>query len=304
MRAIVAIFAWSMVMASRVMAEDAARPPVLEELLNDRTGMLTHTAESILGKRGGDALFYFPTHDVPATPAQWGYRFDDVTFPSVDGTKLHGWFVRAQAKKPKGTVVFSHGNAGSLGHHIGYGIWFVPAGYNVFFYDYRGFGKSAGTPERRRMIDDVQAAFAYVKTRRDVDAKRLVSFGYSLGGAQSLTALGEKPVPGVRAVITEGAFYSYREMANIMAGKFGHNMTTDDFSPRDSIAKISPLPVLLVHGKDDAVVPVTQARSLFAAAKEPKQLWEVPKGGHGDTLFRNHGEYRQKVLEWLGRVMK
>lgn len=302
-RTLVSLIAW-LALPLISSAQETQRPPALSELLEDRSGTLTRTAEFWLGKRGGDALFYFPTHDVPATPKDWGYRFDEVTFTSIDGTKLHGWFVPTKAKKPLGTVVFSHGNAGSLGYHLGFGLWFVPAGYNVFFYDYRGFGKSAGKPERLKMNDDVQAAFSYVKTRRDVDAKRLVSFGYSIGGAQSLSSLGDKPVPGVRAVITEGAFSSYQEMANIIAGKFGYNMTSDEGSPRDYVAKIAPLPLLMVHGKDDQVVPISQARSLFAAAKEPKLLWEVPKGTHGDTLYRNQGEYRKKVLAWLARVMK
>lgn len=285
-------------------AEEMSALTTLQRILEDKNGALSKTAQSFLGKDGGNSLFYFPTHDAPGTPKSWGYRYEDVTFRSADGTRLHGWFVPAGIRKPKGTVVFSHGNAGSLGHHLGFALWFVPEGYNVFFYDYRGFGQSQGDPDRAKMHEDVRAAFDYVKTRKDVNPQRLVSFGHSLGGAQSLATLGTKSIPGVKAVITEGAFASYRDMAGVVAGNVGRNITTDEWSPRDLVAKISPLPLLIVHGVNDAVVPLSQAKILYAAANKPKLLWEVPDATHGDALYRNNGEYRKKVVTWLASVMK
>jgi alpha-beta hydrolase superfamily lysophospholipase len=90
-------------------------------------------------------------------------------------------------------IVFSHGNTGSIGHHLGFVIWLVDAGYNVLMYDYRGFGKSGGMVDRRGMVNDVKAAFTYTSSRADVDAGNLVSYGHSLGGAKSVTAIGESP---------------------------------------------------------------------------------------------------------------
>jgi len=139
-------------------------PPVsetgnLKRVLDDPTGDLSRVAKGILGERGGNQLFYFPTHDEPATPATWGFNFDNVDFKSADGTRIHGWFVPAHDANAEGTVVFSHGNAGSMGHHLGFVMWLAEAGYNVLMYDYRGFGKSGGSVGRRGMIDDVKAAF-------------------------------------------------------------------------------------------------------------------------------------------------
>ena len=289
----------------------SAEPPqpvnpaeLLRGLLRDPNGDFAKVARVTLGKNGGNALFYFPTADIADTPATWGWKFENVWFPSADGTRLHGWFLPASGKRPKGTVVFSHGNAGALGHHLGFVTWFLPAGYNVLMYDYRGFGSSGGTITRRGLIEDVHAAFGYIKTRRDVNPDRLVSFGHSLGGAKSIVALGEKPVPGVRAVISDAGFASYRGMAEVMAGNVGLSVVTDENAPKDWVAKLAPVPVLLVHGTDDEVVPFAQAQQLFAAAQEPKTLFAVSGGRHGDALWLNRGEYRRKTLLWLDGKMK
>ena len=210
----------------------------------------------------------------------------------------------AQGKAAKATVVFSHGNTGSIGHHLGFVMWFAEAGYNVLTYDYRGFGSSGGTVDRRGMLEDVRAAFAYVKTRSDVNGDKLVSYGHSLGGAKSLAALGEAPVKGLRAVISDAAFSSYLAMAQTMAGQVGANLVTDEWAPKDAIRKIAPVPLLIVHGTKDELVPVAQGRLLFKIAGEPKTLFEVKDGHHGDSLVRDHGAYRKKLLAWLDEALK
>lgn len=263
---------------------------------------LTKLAEAVLGKNGGNQLFYYPTHDVPATPKDWGFHFEEVWFKSKDGTRLSGWFVPTQGKlkgKAKATVVFSHGNTGSIGHHLGFCLWLVDAGYNVLTFDYRGFGKSAGRVDRRGTVDDVRAAFDYVAKRVDGDAARLVSIGHSLGGATSLVALAEAPVKGLRAVVTDAAFFSYRAMARQLGGEVGGSLVSDEWAPRDSVAKIAPLPLLIIHGTRDELVPVAQGRQLFEAARQPKTMFEVAGGRHGDSLVRNQGAYRKKLLAWL-----
>lgn len=275
-----------------------AQQPSVEGLPDPHEVWLRSTT-GMISPQAGNNLFYLPTHDEPATPATWGFKFEDVGFASGDGTPLHGWFIPSRAAKAKGTVVFSHGNAGSLGHHLGFVLWFAEAGFNVLMYDYRGFGKSGGSVGRRGMINDVKAAFSYVSKRRDLDVNRLVSYGHSLGGAQSVTAIGEEPVRGLRAVIIDGAFASYRTMARVIGGRLGESLVTDELAPKDFVSKISPVPLLVVHGSNDIVVPVSQGRRLFQNAAEPKTMFEVRAGNHGDSLARDQGEFRRKVITWL-----
>lgn len=294
------ILIWALCAISPVVfGQENGTPGKAPSVLDDPKGDLTRLAKGILGDKGGNRLFYFPTRDIPDTPAAWGCKFENVTFKSLDQTLLSGWLIKAKSPKPKGTVVFSHGNAGSMGHHLGFVVWLAEAGYQVFLFDYRGFGKSGGTVNRRGMVDDVKAAFAHVRTRSDVNAARLVSFGHSLGGAKSLTALGESPVKGLQAIITDGAFASYQSMARVIAGQVGANMVTDELAPKDYVSKVSPVPLLIVHGDLDEVVPVAEGKVLFEKARQPKTFFEVKTGRHGDSLSRNDGAYRKKMLAWL-----
>ena len=89
----------------------------------------------------------------------------------------------------------------------------------------------------------------------------------------------------------------------VIAGKVGGNLVTDEGAPKDSVMKIAPVPLLIVHGTNDEVVPVAQGRQLFAAAAGPKTLFEVKGGHHGDSLTRNDGAYRKKVLAWLAEQL-
>ena len=288
-------------------AQDAAVPDAIRALLQDPDGDMAKLAREMSGNKGGNQLFYFPTRDEPATPASWGLKFESIHFKSADNTALHGWFIPAKnksAKSAKATVVFSHGNAGSIGHHLGFCTWLVEAGFNVITYDYRGFGKSGGSPDRRGMIDDVKAAFAYARKRPDIDAGRLVSYGHSLGGAQSVTALGESPVKGLRAVIIDGAFASYQSMARLIGGQLGASLVTDELSPRDFVKKLTPVPLLVVHGSRDEVVPVSQGRQLYESAHEPKTFFEVKTGRHGTALSDDGGAYRRKMIAWLSEVLE
>ena len=283
--------------ASAAAQVPSVEPPQMS--LPDPREVWQRSTTGMFSPQAGIYLFYLPSHDEPATPATWGFKFEEVGFHSGDGTPLHGWFIPSRGTKAKGTVVFSHGNAGSLGHHLGFVLWFAEAGFNVLAYDYRGFGKSGGSVGRRGMINDVKAAFTYVSKRADLDANRLVSYGHSLGGAQSVTAIGEAPVKGLRAVIIDGAFASYRTMARVIGGRLGESLVTDDLAPKDFVSKISPVPLLVVHGSNDIVVPVSQGRRLFRDAIEPKTMFEVKDGSHGDSLARDQGAFRKRVIAWL-----
>ena len=287
--------------------EDAPQPldsgKEIQKQLKNSGGDLSKLAK-LFGKKSGNQLFYLPTHDEPATPAKWGFAFDNVEFISADGTKLHGWFLPARGKKAKGTIVFSHGNAGAIGHHLGFTMWLVEAGYNVMMYDYRGFGRSAGELDRRGMIDDVKAAFITVEKRADIDPNRIISFGHSLGGAKSVTALAETPVKGLRAVVTDATFSSYKAMARVVAGDLGADLVSDELSPVDFVDKLQPVPLLVVHGDLDELVPFSQGKALFEKAHEPKTLFEVKEGTHGSSLVRDNGAYRLRMLAWLDQNLK
>ena len=121
-------------------------------------------------------------------------------------------------------------------------------------------------------------------------------------GAKSVTALGENRVQGLKAVVIDGAFASYQAMARILGGDLGKSLVTDELSPRDFVERIAPVPLLVVHGTRDEIVPFSQGKELFERAGKPKTLFDVENGRHGDSLSRENGAYRKRMLEWLEQL--
>ncbi len=276
-----------------------------KRLLDDPDGERTKLAKKLLGKKGVDRLFYLPTRDAPKTPLDYGLNFENVEFRSKDGTKLHGWFIPAKgAEEAKATIVFSHGNAGSLGHHLPFVAWLPAHGFHVFMYDYRGYGKSEGTPTRRGLVEDASAAFRAAAARPEPGARRLVALAHSLGCAKEIAAVANERPVGLRGVVTVSGFSSYRTMAKIWGGQVGANLTNDDLAPVGLIGKIAPVPVLVVHGELDEIVPFTEGRVLAAAAREPKEFISIPSGHHTDVLVIDNGKWKRKILAWIEKTAK
>jgi fermentation-respiration switch protein FrsA (DUF1100 family) len=271
-----------------------------KHLLDDPDGRITESVKRILGDKGADSLFYHPTRDDPKTPLDYGLDYENVEFRSKDGTRLHGWFIPAAGGAPaKATIVFSHGNSDSLAHHLFFVSWLPAHGFNVFMYDYRGYGKSQGKPTRKGLVEDAQAALRTAAARPEPAAKRIISLAHSLGCAKSVAAIALDPPPNLKGVVLVGGFSSYKQIAKVWGGQVGANLTSDELSPVKLIGKIAPVPVLVVHGELDEIVPISEGRALAAAARPPKQFLPAPKAHHNDILGAADGQYRRQILSWL-----
>jgi fermentation-respiration switch protein FrsA (DUF1100 family) len=266
------------------------------------TDLPTAIALGLMGKDGGDRLFYYPTKDAPFTPAKYGHKFEDVSFNASDGVKLHGWWIPAKTKTAKATVVYSHGNAGSLPHHLVFVYWLVDAGYNVMMYDYRGYGKSGGEISKVGIVEDAKAAYLYTTGRKEVDG--IISIGHSLGGAKSIVALAELAPKNLKAVVVDSTFASYKDMAERVAGPRARKIVTDTFEPYVYVKKLPEgTPILVVHGSDDETIPFAQAERLLAAANQPKRLMRVVGGNHVNCFFVDDGKYRTQLLRWMDQIL-
>lgn len=255
-------------------------------------------------------LFFYPEPELQLTPDRAGLAYRDVRFKTADGLQLHGWFLPADAKAakpPACTMLFLHGNAENVSTHIA-SIWWLPArGVNVFMIDYRGYGLSEGEPSIEGLHLDAEAAIETVLKMPDVDAGRVVVFAQSLGGAVATTAVARSKHRGrLRALIVEGAFSGFR---SIVRDKMASAWLTwplqwipsltisDDHKPLDSIGRLSPLPVLLVYGLADRVIPLENGRALYKAAREPKDFWIIPKAKHIQAFRAD--ENRNRLVDYL-----
>ncbi|MEW5756655.1 MAG: alpha/beta fold hydrolase [Pseudomonadota bacterium] len=250
-------------------------------------------------------MFFYPQKQLVRTPQDIGLAYEDVTFSSLDGTRLHGWFLPAQGPA-KATVVFVHGNAENISTHVAAVYWLPAAGYNVFAFDYRGYGRSEGKESLDGVHLDARAALDYVRGRADVDPARLVLFGQSLGGAVALYTAATSQVP-LRAVVVESSFSDYRK---IFREKLSDLIITwplqwplsftvsDQYSPLAVIADLKA-PLLVIHGDADPIVPVSHAHALYSAAKGDKTLWIIEQGGHTAAFGPMREVYRPKLVEYL-----
>ncbi len=255
---------------------------------------------------GCAGLFFYPERDHYLDPADHDIAYEDVEFQASDGVRLHGWWLPASGE-PRGTVLFLHGNAQNISTHIAAVYWLPDQDFNVFMPDYRGFGKSEGRPDFAGVHRDAEAALAIARDRADSDGTALAVFGQSLGGAIAITLVAEAGERyGVDALVADSPFSSYRGIAR---EKFAEVWLTwplqyplswtisDRFAPIDFIADVSPIPVLLMAGDQDVIVPPHHAEALYQAARPPKEIRRASSAGHTQSLtVRGEREY---LVDWL-----
>lgn len=258
------------------------------------------------GLTGCTQAFFHPERGEALTPRTQGIAYEDVWIQSVDGVRIHGWFLPAKGRA-SGTVMFLHGNAKNISSYLENVQWLPSYGFNVFMLEYRGFGHSHGKPTLPGVLADVDAGFSELLSRRDVDRQRIVLYGQSLGGALAVYYVAHTAYrPYVRALVVESAFSSYRAITTEKLASFWltwpfqwiPRLTVDEeYSPLPVIEKIAPTPLLVIHGDQDPIVPVHHSQQLYEAAHEPKELWIVPGGVHNDTMRRPM--FRSRFVDYL-----
>ena len=251
-------------------------------------------------------LFYQPDNILYEVPTRYGLNFEEVTFHSQDGTALTGWFIPAAGladpRQAMGTVIHFHGNAQNLSAHWRFAEWLPKHGYNLFVFDYRGYGTSKGSPKPKGVVEDGQAAIDYVRHRPDVNPERLIVFGQSLGGTNAIVSVATGKRDGICAMVIESTFASYSSIASDKVPGAGILMN-DDYSADQFISRISPIPLLMIHGTADKVIPYQHTVRLMGLAKEPKQLITVPKGDHIQAFSpRFVRRYSQEVFQFLASM--
>jgi fermentation-respiration switch protein FrsA (DUF1100 family) len=253
-------------------------------------------------------LFFQPHNVIVATPGQYGVDYQPVEFKAQDGTGLFAWFLPARGE-PTATVLYLHGNGQNISTHFANVAWMPAAGFNVLAMDYRGYGGSEGKPTLSGVQMDIDAAMRVLLERPDVDPERIVVFGQSLGGALAIHYVAHSAYRrNVRAVIADSPFSDYRKVAREkMADLFitwpfqwlPAFTVNNDYSPQASVAALSPIPLLLIHGEQDLIVPPHHSRLLFESAQEPKALWSIPDTGHIGALRER--SVRKRLAEFVQR---
>ena len=253
------------------------------------------------------SAFYQPDRVLYDTPARLGLKYEQVSFASKDGTRLVGGFIPARgyadSKQAKGTVIHFHGNAQNMSAHWQFVDWLPQRGFNLFVFDYRGYGASQGRPEPKGVFEDSLAALDYVRARPDIDPERLLVLGQSLGGTNAIAAVGSGNRAGVQAIAIESTFLSYSAIAGEKLVGAGA-LVDDTYSADRFVAALAPIPLLLLHGTDDAVIPYSHSERLFARAAEPKRLVRIEGGAHTEAFTPRFGAvYRELLIDFFDAAL-
>ena len=260
---------------------------------------------------GCSGVFFFPQKQHLQTPDQLGLEYEDIFFTSADGTRVHGWWLQAKASA-RGTIYFLHGNAENISTHIRNIAWLPAQGYQVFLIDYRGFGLSGGKPALPGVLQDIQAGFEYLLSRADVDEKPLYLLGQSLGASMAIYFAATDPLAKqhLNAVISDAAFPRYGEMARHVSAQSWLTWPLQypvswsmigGYDPVDFVADIAPVPLLLIHSRDDRIVPHAFNDQLLQAALPPRNFFET-RGPHTATF--SNAQNREYLLGYLARTEK
>lgn len=260
---------------------------------------------------GCTGIFLHPDRVDYAPGRPLGVPAEDVWLTAADGQQLHALLMPAQGQ-PRATLLFLHGNAENLSSHARIMTWLPAQGYAVLALDYRGFGRSQGEAGVAEIHADAEAALAWLVAQGRDRTGPLVVYGQSIGASVAIRFVAGSPLRNhVAALIADSPFSSYRGIAREKLDAVWLTwplqwplslLISDRHSAIDVVADLSPIPLLLVHGERDLVVPASHSQRLYDVAREPKALWLIPDGKHIDAPRRE--AMRARLLEFLDGIVQ
>jgi len=271
-------------------------------------------------------LVFFPGtgREVVVTPQTYGLVFEAVGIQTADGETLQAWWVPAEGAR--GTVLFFHGNAGNISHRLDYLLMFNRLRHSTLIVDYRGYGRSTGTPSEEGTYRDAEAAWDYLRHARLAQPRDVVIAGESLGAAVATWLAAkislipdpspewrrEHPAPafpsderakagtGPRAVVLFSTFTSATDLgAEVYWFLPVRLLSRIGYDNRENLKRIRA-PVFIAHSRDDDIVPYAHGKRLYEAANEPKAFLEM-RGGHNDGFIFTQPEWVAELGAFLDK---
>jgi hypothetical protein len=252
---------------------------------------------SSLTERFVASVLFHPSPGVDLHPRDLRIDASEVWLDTEDGVRIHSFFLPGAPDRDR-AILFLHGNAGNASHRLPIAAELANLGSDVLVLDYRGYGRSQGSPSEAGVYRDARAALAHLTSERGLRERRVVLFGESLGGAVAIDLAVDRALAGV---IVSSTFSSLGDMGWKMAGPFGRWLAGDGF---DSLAKVGSLraPLLAFHGDRDELVSIDLGRRLFERAPAPKDFHVIHGAGHNDTVDVGGADYFARIARFLDEV--
>ncbi|MBF0152992.1 MAG: alpha/beta fold hydrolase [Magnetococcales bacterium] len=238
---------------------------------------------------------FVPKTRMEETPAQWGLDYADVHLTS-EGLRLHGWWLPGKTETP--VILFLHGNATNVARQPEFALWFHQVGWPTLMIDYRGYGKSEGQPSEAGLYADALTAWDYLVQEKGIPAEKIIIYGHSLGtGVASWLATRREP----GGVLLEGGFTSVPDRAAEIYPLLPVRWLSHiDFGNRSRVAQIRA-PLLVVHSREDTVIPFHHGEQLFAAANSTQKMFLEIVGEHKYAFARWPGSV--DAMHTFGKVV-
>lgn len=201
------------------------------------------------------------------------YTVESVIFKSQSGNNLNGWMIKPKNISSPITLLNFHGNSGFLLSNFLTITPLIKYGFQIFIFDYSGYGFSEGKANRDNVLLDGNSALTYVKSREDVKNTKLVIYGQSLGGNLS-AVVAQQRQSEIDGLVVEGGFSSHKDIAARKAGIVGRIFVSEKYSSYKSIQEYHK-PVLIIHSNVDRTIPFKLGKKIFAHANEPKEFYEI-----------------------------
>ena len=240
-------------------------------------------------------LIFFPNYP-DRLDGDWqpkGLPIREVWLQTRDGVKLHAWWIASPAAQF--TFLAFHGNAGNMADRadVYRFLWQLPA--NVLALEYRGYGRSEGSPSEEGLYVDAEAAYDYLLRDAGVPPGRIISFGQSLGTAVAVNLAAGRTVAGV-VLEAPSARAVARRVYPFLPG-LGW-IARSKFDTARKLARIRA-PILIVHCTEDPVIPYALGEEVFRQAEKPKHFLSVAGGCHEEASLAAPEKYRERLWEFL-----
>jgi hypothetical protein len=275
--------------------------------------VLAAWAYFVLAFFGHHALYHPARYPEGPWNLQHALQAEDVWLAAADGVRIHGWFVppvggtaaagdsqedgvEAADAGQEIVTLYLHGNAGNISHRADKLSALAQAGTAILIIDYRGFGKSDGSPNEAGLYLDADAAYAEL-TRRGYSPERIFLYGESLGTGVAADLAVRQPCAGI---VLEAPFPSVGAVANRVVPVLGP-LVVSGFETSRKIAQVR-VPLLVMHGNRDEVIPYDLGQAVFEAANEPKRFWTIEGSDHNDLVQVAGAEFTKQLAGFFGEA--
>lgn len=257
------------------------------------------------------SVFYQGDRNLYATPDQGGLDYQEVKIKAEDGNINYGWFIHKKGRKGKGLVIQNHGNAQNMSSHFRSLAWLVNEGFDLFVWDYRGYGKSEGESYPEGVYLDAKAALSWAHNKAK-EYPQFIVFGQSLGGAITMRAVEEDPFKkDIDLVVLDSTFTSYKGVAvdrlqtsfiTYLLSPLGYILVSNKYAQKTFLDEYKGK-VLVIHGTRDPIVPYEFGEAIFKELKTSKKtFWKVLNGSHIDVFDREKKKYQKSFLTLLKTI--